>query len=242
MCCGEWLQGPFGLDADTGRGTTVRTRRTVLAVVHSVVTGARLADVLPVLASDQRVQVVFSAAPSLFPGGVRDFLHGIGAVTVPWQQAVMERFDLAVAAGTGQLERLHAPVVLMPHGVGYGKYPARWPRHGPSAPRHAHGTERQQLIYHGRVIPAAILLAHHDRVAQLRRSCPEAVPAVVVAGDPYHDRLMASRALRAEYRRALGVADDQKLVLVTSTWGTRSLLGQAPRLLPQLLSELLAAR
>lgn len=240
MTCGEWVHGPFGLDAD--RGATVRTRRTVLAVVHSVVTGARLADVLPVLASDQRVQVVFSAAPSLFPGGVRDFLQGIGAVTVPWQLAVRERFDLAVAAGTGQLEQLHAPVVLMPHGVGYGKYPVRWPGHGLSAPRHAHGTERQQLVYHGRVVPAAILVAHHDRVAQLRRSCPEAVPAMVVTGDPYHDRLVASRALRGGYRRALGVADDQKLILVTSTWGSGSLLGQAPRLLPQLLAELPAAR
>jgi len=232
--------GPFGLDAS--KGATVRTQRTVLAVVHSVVTSARLADVLPILASDQRVQVVFSEAPSLFPGGVRDFLHDIGAVTVPWQLAVRERFDLAIAAGTGQLERLHAPVVLMPHGVGYGKYPARWPAHGSSAPRHAHGTERQQLVYHGRVVPAAILLAHQDRVVQLQRSCPEAIPAVVVVGDPCHDRLVASLPLRGAYRRALGVRDDQKLILVTSTWGPGSLLGQAPGFLPRLMDELPADR
>jgi hypothetical protein len=240
MSCGEWVQGPFGLDA--ARGATVRTERTVLAVVHSVVTGARLADVLPVLAPDQRVQVVFSAAPSLFPGGVRDLLDDMGAVIVPWQQAVRERFDLAIAAGTGQLERLHAPVVLMPHGAGYGKYPVRWPGHGPSAPRRAHGTERQQLVYHGRLVPAAILLAHQDRLAQLRRSCPEAVPAAVIAGDPCHDRLVASLPLRGAYRRALGVRDDQKLVLVTSTWGPGSLLGQVPGILPGLLAELPASR
>lgn len=240
MSYGEWVQGPFGVDA--AKGATVRTQRTVLAVVHSVVTGARLADVLPVLASDQRVQVVFSAAPSLFPGGVADFLHDMGAVAIPWQLAVRERFDLAIAAGTGELERVHAPVVLMPHGAGYGKYPVRWPAPGRSAPRHAHGAERRQLVYHGRVVPAAILLAHPDRLVQLRRSCPEAVPAVVVTGDPCYDRLLASLPLREAYRRALGVRDDQRLILITSTWGPQSLLGQCPELLPRLLAELPAGR
>ncbi|MBO0802454.1 MAG: hypothetical protein J2P25_05200 [Nocardiopsaceae bacterium] len=218
------------------------TRRTVLAVVHSVVTGARLADVLPVLASDWRIQVVFTAAPSLFSVGVRDFLHDMGAVVVPWQQAVREPFDLAIAAGTGQLERLHAPVLLMPHGVGYGKLPASWQAYGLKAPRHAHGTERQQLVYHGRVVPAGILLAHRGRLAQLRRSCPEAVPAAVIVGDPCHDRLVASLPLRDAYRRAMQVRNGQRLVLVTSTWGPRSLLGQDPGILARLVSELPADR
>jgi hypothetical protein len=240
MCCGELAQGPFGIDA--AKGATVHTERTVLAVVHSVVTGARLADVLPVLAEDWRVQVVFSPAPSLFTAGVGDFLRGMGAAVVPWQQAVRERFDLAIAAGTGQLERLHAPVLLMPHGVGYSKLPPRWQQYGRSAPRHAHGAERRQLVYHGRVVPAAILLAHRDRLAQLRRSCPEAVPAAVIAGDPCYDRLAASLPLRDAYRRALNVRDGQKLVLVTSTWGPRSLLGQDPGLLARLMAELPAGR
>lgn len=238
MCCGEGAQdGPFGIDA--AKGATVTPKRTALVVVHSVVTGTRLADVLPVLASDWRVQLVYTPAPSLFTMDVAHFLHDIGAMVVPWERAVRERFDLAIAAGTGQLERLHAPVVLMPHGVGYGKLPARWQTPGlPSPRRHPHGAERQQLVYHGRVVPSAILLAHHDRVAQLRRSCPEAVPAVVIAGDPCYDRLMASLPLRDAYRRALGVRDDQRLVVVTSTWGERSLLGQAPGILARLMSEL----
>lgn len=236
MCCGEWAQGPYGVDA--AKGATVPVQRTILAVVHSVVTGARLADVLPVLASDWRIQVVFSAAPSLFSADAGDFLHDIGAAVMPWQQAVRERFDLAIAAGTGQLERVHAPVVLMPHGVGYGKYPARWQAYGPPSPRRAHGTERNQLVYHGRVVPATILLAHRDRLEQLRRSCPEAVPAAVVAGDPCHDRLVASLPLREDYRGALQVRDNQRLILVTSTWGPHSLLGQDPGLLPRLLAEL----
>lgn len=236
MCCGEWAQGPFGIDA--AKGATVSARRTVLAVVHSVVAGARLVDVLPVLASDWRVQVVFSVAPSLFTAGVRDFLHGMGATVIPWQQAVRERWDLAIAADTSELKRLHAPVLLMSHGVGYSKYPVRSQSHGPSAPRHAHGAGHEQLVYHGRVIPAAILLPHRDRLAQLRRSCPEALPAAVIAGDPYYDRLVASLPRRDAYRRALNVRDNQKLVLVASTWGARSLLGQDPGLLGRLMTEL----
>lgn len=241
MCSSEWPLGPFGIDAN--KGATVPAQRTVLAVVHSVVTGTRLADVLPVVASDWRVQVVFTPGPSLFTSDIRGFLRDMGAVVVPWQQAVRERFDLAVAAGTGQLERLHAPVVLMPHGVGYGKLPARWQAHGISSPRaHAHGTERQQLVYHGRVVPSTILLAHQNRLAQLRRSCPEAVPAAVVAGDPCYDRLMASLPMRQAYRRALGVPAEKRLILVTSTWGPGSLLGRDPGLLTRLMNELPADR
>lgn len=236
MSYGESAEVPFGTDPP--ESGTMRTQRTVLVIAHSVVTGARLADVLPLLESDQRIQVTFSGAPSLFTDGVRDFLRRLGGIVLPWDQVTHERFNLALAAGTGQLERVRAPVILMPHGVGYGKYPGRWPGYGPLAPRSAHGTERQQLVYHGRVIPAAILLAHHDRLALLRDSCPEAVPAAVIAGDPCYDRLAASLELRDSYRRALGVHEGQKLVLVTSTWGSRSLLGQASELLPRLLAEL----
>lgn len=50
MRYGEWAEGPFGIDA--AKGATVAVKRTVLVVVHSVVTAARMADVLPVLASD----------------------------------------------------------------------------------------------------------------------------------------------------------------------------------------------
>jgi hypothetical protein len=236
----EWVDGPFGVDAV--KGATVPVQRTVLAVVHSVVTAARLADVLPVLASDWRIQIVFTTAPSLFPGGVQEFLQDMGAFVIPWEQAVRERFDLAIAAGTGQLERLHAPVVLMPHGVGYAKYPARWEGYGLPTYAHAHGTERQQLVYHGRVVPTAILLAHPGRLTQLRRSCPEAAPAAVIVGDPCHDRLVASLPMRDSYRRALGVRDDQRLVLATSTWGQRSLLGQGPGILSRLMADLPADR
>jgi hypothetical protein len=234
--CEELVNGPFGVDA--ARWGTGCSSRTVLVVVHSVTAGTRLTDVTPLLESDLRIHVVFTAAPSSFPVGVGEFLRRLGAVVVPWQQAVRERFDLAVAASYGRLEQLRAPVLTLPHGVGYSKYPARWGGYGPPAARAAWGLERQQLIYHGRVVPAAIGLSHHDGVEQLKRSCSEAVAAAFVAGDPCFDRLAASLPLRDTYRRGLGVRDGQKLVVVSSTWGPRSLLGRYRELIPRLVTEL----
>jgi hypothetical protein len=207
-------------------------------VVHSVTAGTRLTDVTPLLESDLRIQVVFTAASSSFPSGVGEFLRSFGAVVVPWRQAIRERFDLAVAASYGQLEQLHAPVLTLSHGVGYGKYPDRWAGYGPLATRVAWGLERQQLVYHGRVVPAAIALAHHNGVPQLRNSCPEAVAAAFVAGDPCYDRLTASLSSRDAYRRALGVEDGQQLVVVSSTWGSGSLLGRYRNLPARLVTEL----
>lgn len=236
MSCEGWVAGPFG--ADAARWGTGGGRRTVLVVVHSITAATRLADVVPLLESDLRVQIVFTRAASSFPGGVADYLSRLGVVTVPWSQATRERFDLAIAASYGRLEQLRAPILTLSHGIGYGKYPDRWEGHGPSAQRAAWGLERQQLVYHGRVVPAAIALPHEGWLPQLERSCPEAVPAAVVAGDPAYDRLVASLPLREDYRRALEVKDGEKLVVVSSTWGPQSLLTRHPYLLPRLVAEL----
>ncbi|MDT0306402.1 hypothetical protein RM780_05425 [Streptomyces sp. DSM 44917] len=70
----------------------------------------------------------------------------------------------------------------------------------------------------------------------------------MLAGDPCYDRLLAALPYRERFRRALGVARGQRLVLVTSTWGGASLLGRSepqgpdapPGLLPRLTAELSA--
>ena len=69
----EWRQVPVGLDA--GRWITRTGCKTVLVVVHSVTTAQRLAGLLPLFESDQRVQVVFTAAPEVFSGGVARLLR-----------------------------------------------------------------------------------------------------------------------------------------------------------------------
>jgi hypothetical protein len=236
MVYGEWSYGPFGLDA--GRGQTLRCQRTVLVVIHTVTAGTRLGDVVPLLESDRRVQVVFTFAPSaLVSGGVQKFLGRLGGVTVPWQQAVQTRFDLALAASDGLLEWVHAPVVTMLHGAGYNKYPARWDGYGPRARRQVAGPEPARLVCHGRMISSALVLPTRSQVERLRRSCPEAAGIAVVAGDPCFDRLAASLSSRDRYREALGTGG-RTLVAVSSTWGPGSLLCRHPGLLAELVDQL----
>jgi hypothetical protein len=88
------------------------------------------------------------------------------------------------------------------------------------------------------LVPSSIVLSHPEQLARLELDCPEAVPAVVLAGDPCLDRILASRPWRAWYRRSFGVDDTTKLVVVTSTWGRDSLFGRDAELLTRLLAEL----
>jgi hypothetical protein len=236
MSCGEIFRGPFGLD--TARGQTMRPERTVLAVAHHLTAATRLADVLPLLEADRRVQVVYTVAPaSMFARGANDFLAALGGVVIPWQQASQASFDLAIAAAPGLLEQLHAPVLKISHGAGNSKRPARWAGSGPEAGRETTGRERASLVYRGRVIPARVIVPTRRDAERLRLACPPAAPAAVVGGDPCFDRLMASVPSRARYRAGLGV-QDRTLVAVTSTWGPGSLLQQQPDLPARLAAEL----
>jgi hypothetical protein len=236
MSCGEWVQGPFGLDAERGR--TFPSKRTVLVVAHHLTAAARLADIVPLLETDRRVQVAFTCAPSsIFSAGAREFLTRLGGVVLPWHQATRVRFDLAIAASYGLLEQLHAPVLTVPHGVSFNKYPGRWDGFGPQGPREVAGLERAGLVYRGRVVPSAIVVPTRRDLTRLGDACPAAAPLGIVGGDPCYDRLAASLPLRDSYRRALGVRG-RKLIAVTSTWGPGSLLDRCPDLLTRLVDEL----
>jgi hypothetical protein len=232
----RWVLGPFGLDAR--RAATYLPERTVLTVVHHMTAATRLADITPLLERDRRVQMVYTCPPaSVSPGWASEHLVRLGAVVIPWQQATQTRFDLAIAASHGQLERLHAPVLSVPHGAGFNKYAKRWDGPGPEAVREMYGMERAVLVYRGRVIPSALVVPTRRDLGRLRRACPEAAPVAVVAGDPAFDRLAASLASRARYRQALGV-QDRVLVAVSSTWGPGSLLQRCPDLPARLTREL----
>lgn len=213
-----WTNGPIGLGADAR--ITRTDCRTVLVVVPHVVAGTRLADLLPLLEADHRVQVLFTVHGATH--GTEEFVRGLGGHVVPWQQAVRHRFDLVLAASHRGLDELHGPVLALPHGAGALKSRSR-PRRGGTFP--AHGLSRERLIRDGRVVAAAIVLAHHDEHRVLAESCPEAVPAAVVAGDVCLDRLLASTPYRDHYRRALGVAPVERLVTVSSTWTRHSTFG-----------------
>lgn len=236
-----WIRGPFGLDAS--RGATLPWERTVLVVAHDVTTLTRLIDVVQLVEEDPRVQVVYApGAPSVFSRGVEEHLHRLGGLVIPWEQATQLSFDLAIVAGHGFIDQLHAPILSVPHGIGPGKMLRRVSGQGPPARRQVAGMAAQFLVFGGRVIPSCIALGHERHLRVLERECPEATPAATVVGDPCLDRMMASTPLRERYRAALGAGPDHEVVLVTSTWGEGSLLGQRPDVLHRITAELSPTR
>jgi hypothetical protein len=196
-------------------------------------------DVAVHLEEDPRLQVVYTVAPDMFNGPVPRYLERLGALVLPWAQAVRERFDLALAASYNALHELHAPLLLLAHGAGHGKR-VRPPERGGPIVAHApvYGLDPQRLVHDGRVVASTVVLSHHRELDILRRQCPEAVSAAVVAGDPCYDRIRASLPHRDTYRRALGLRSWQKLVLVTSTWGRDGVFGRWPELPLRLLEQL----
>ncbi|WP_017597668.1 hypothetical protein, partial [Nocardiopsis lucentensis] len=232
----RWRTGPFGPGARSQ--ATLRTERTVLAVAHHLTAATRLADVLPLVEPDPRVQVVFTVPPtSPLAGGAARYVRGLDAVVLDWEQATAHEFDLAIAASLGGLEQLHAPVLTLEHGAGPGKIRPRRRGHGATATRDLSRTEAG-LVTRGRVIPAMIGVPHERVREVLARVAPAAAPAAHVVGDPSFDRILAGLSRRDAYRRALGVGDGQTLVLLSSTWRPHSLLGRHHDLPARLSAEL----
>lgn len=231
-----WRQVPVGPEAR--RWSTRSAERTVLVMVHSLIYAQRLFDIIDLLKGDLRLQVVFSRAPHALGDQADEFLRRHGINPLPWQQATYQRFDLALAAGFRGIDDVHAPVVVFPHGATHIKLARTQAYSGPPAPDHVGRFSPQNLVRGGRVVPTRIVLPHDDELGQLARQCPEALPTAAVLGDPCHDRIVASIPDRPAYRRALGVADDERLVVITSTWRDNSLFGDSLEIVPRLLSEL----
>ncbi|MEU6848746.1 hypothetical protein ABZ901_02240 [Actinacidiphila alni] len=229
------VSGPSGpVIRDPGQWATLSDCKKVLVVVHTLVYGQRLEDVFELLRSDLRIHVMFTMAPHAFNPRVHRYLEALDGQVLPWSKAVTTEFDLILAAGSQGLEQLHGPVLRVPHGAGHTKLS----RPGDAPRRTVGGLGRNYLMWGDRVVPAAYALAHDDDLAQLSRTCPEAVPIAEVVGDASYDRIVRSLPLREDYRRAVGLRDGEKLVLVSSTWGTGSSFNRMESLLPRLLTEL----
>ncbi|PSK89439.1 hypothetical protein CLV63_12675 [Murinocardiopsis flavida] len=219
-------------------------------------------DVLDAFDSDPRVQVFLTwTRSSIFTNGVEPFLAATGYLELGWEHARALTFDLAITTSLGgELHEVQAPILRIPHGMGYNRFLDRGndklestihnPQstiHNPQSTIHnpqstirkpAFGLSPEWLMHEGRVVPSAIVLSHSEQRDRLARDCPEALPTAVVAGDPCYDRLLASLPQRRRYRRALGVGDHQQLVVASSTWGDNSLFGRHPTIVNRLLSSL----
>ncbi|MGH3866212.1 MAG: hypothetical protein ACRDQ4_08785 [Pseudonocardiaceae bacterium] len=101
----------------------VSVRQHAGAVVHNVTAATRLLDVLPLVAADQRIQVIFSViGSSTFTAGTEDFLLDRGAALIPWSRVPDHNVNLAIAASYGgNLQELQSPRVIL---VSIGCWPA----------------------------------------------------------------------------------------------------------------------
>lgn len=223
---------------EQGQWLTVQDCKRVLVVVHTVTFAQRLREVFGLLEADLRIQVIFTAAPHAFGSGVPQYLRTLGITTVPWEEALRAEFDLALAAGARGVHELRAPVLRISHGAGHIKPQSDASSLPPGVEPVPGMMSRQQLLHEGRMRPGALVYAHERDLAELARSCPEALPAAHVVGDPCVDRILAGLPRRERYREALGVGAEERLVVVSSTWGPTSTFGRLDSLLPQLLSQL----
>ncbi|MGF1428049.1 hypothetical protein [Kitasatospora sp. LaBMicrA B282] len=216
---------------DPGQWATVPDCKKVLVVIHTLVYGMRIRDLLVLFHGDLRVNVVFTVAPHAFNDGTERVLADLGGAVLPWQRAVETEFDLILTAGSQGMEQLRGPLVRLPHGAGHIKLSR--PVDGLAGT--IGGMGRGYLTWDGRLVPRAFALAHREDLATLADSCPEALPITEVVGDAGYDRLAAGLPHRAAYRRALGLRADERFVLVCSTWGLGSAFHRLDALLPRLL-------
>ncbi|WP_414945456.1 hypothetical protein [Amycolatopsis sp. cmx-11-32] len=235
-----WIRGPVGAGAEAR--VTRAGCRTALVVVPTMTAGTRLLDIVPLLESDHRVQVVFTVPHTTdhWPG-VEEFVREQHGLLLPWEQAVQHTFDLVLAASHRHLEQLRGPILLIGHGAGTMKshrYSRKAER--PSLP--ATGLDRELLTYRGRILPAVLALATEDERAALGSLCAEALPAAVVAGDICLDRMASGTEFREHYRRELGLSPRRRLVTISSTWSSDSIFGRVPSLCRAVLDALPPAR
>ncbi|MBB5895350.1 hypothetical protein [Kutzneria kofuensis] len=219
-----WVRGPVGVDA--AKRVTMAGCRSVLVMVPTMTAGTRLSEVVPLLEADHRIQLIYTVPGAMERWhGLDEYVHGLGAMVLPWGQAMRERYDLVLTASHREIEHVRGKVMVLPHGVG-NAMSRRYSRKAGGATRATTGLDREVLTYRGRVIPSAIMLSHEAELAILRTRCPEAAHTAVVAGDICLDRMVASRRFRDGYREALGVREGECLVTISSTWGTESTFGQ----------------
>lgn len=219
--------------------TTLDIGHRVLAVARTMTSLNRIMDVLPALADDPRIQVLFTVDEgSEFSLGVADHVRAIGARTIPWSTATTVAFDLVIAASDhSDLHQLTGPLLLVPHGAGYQKYSV-YSDAAAGADRKLSGLAISALRHQGRPVPTRIGLSHDSQRAQLEQAAPGLIDHAAVIGDPCLDRLAMLARDRDRQRRLLGLQPWHSLVAVTSTWGSESTMGRWPTLPADLLAQL----
>ncbi|QEU97631.1 hypothetical protein CP970_28440 [Streptomyces kanamyceticus] len=226
------MRVPVGEDAHRWR--TFPGERTLVVAARTLTSTIRILEVLPaLLRGDARITVVFAHDPgSAFSDGSMDLLHDSGCRVMPWEQLSYVEPDLILSASEHiDLPAGHCPVLVLPHGVGFQKYV---PDSRASRERLS-GVVPDELLEAGR---AWLAVSHPEQERQLTAAHPKTAGRTLLVGDPCLDELLVSEDRRKDYRDALGIQDNQRLVMVSSTWGPTSLIARNPELPARLLGQL----
>ncbi|MFW5416794.1 hypothetical protein J0910_09250 [Nocardiopsis sp. CNT-189] len=204
-------------------------------MARTLTSAIRLLDALTVaFRGDQhRLQVLFTFdGGSAFSTRTLDMLKELGGAVVPWDEAPLVPASLTVTASENvDLERLSAPVVVLPHGIGFQK----WVPDSESGDRRLSGVVRKEFADRPGIVT---VVSHPAQREQLRDVHTGLADAAEVTGDHVHDRIRAGLRHRARYRAHLGVPPRTRLAVLSSTWGGQGLLGSRPGLPERLLAEL----
>ncbi|WP_284745636.1 hypothetical protein [Amycolatopsis sp. RTGN1] len=229
-----WVRSPIG-DRDKDWATLIGD--SVLVLAPHIAALARLDDLIPLIEADDRIQRVYAVPECDTWPDVLSELHDRGEIVLPLWQAGRHEHGLVLAGSIRGTDQVRGPVMLVPHGGGFGQYRSSRPS-DPEGRDPITGLHPDQLMRDGEVRAETIVLTHDRELELLTRFCPQAVPHALVAGDIAFDRLVASAPFRDHYRKALGVPDDREIVLVTSTWSPRSGFGSNPDLFRHILDAL----
>ncbi|MEV0640549.1 translation initiation factor 2 [Streptomyces sp. NPDC050619] len=210
-----------------GRRATGDGRRAILFAARSQNALHRLLDTLPVFEGDPRFDRLFTLVPgSDFSADALTAIERAGAQSLPWAHATRRRFALILAASPkGDLQALHGPRALLPHGAGFSKsIRHEGTEYSPSGLDPAH-----LLLPDSTFLADLYALAHPSQVARLAAVSPQAAARCAVVGDPLLERFLDSADRRDRYRAALRTGT-RTLVVIASTWGEESLLARRPSL------------
>ncbi|MFF2961598.1 hypothetical protein ACFVT1_22310 [Streptomyces sp. NPDC057963] len=188
------------------------------------------------LRAEDGIEKYYTVNPgSAFGDGLGEYLRALGVRVLTWEEATRRSFDLAVSCSVHPtMRRLDAPLMVLPHGAGYNRLVAE----STGDSRVPAGLSRRELMWRGKVVPAAIGVSHQEQIDRLAVTCPEAVPYAVTVGDWCFQRIRASMSRRDHYRARLGAVDGRRLVVIHSTWSSHSLLGRHPGLPLRLVTSL----